>query len=119
MRFLADESCDFAVVRALRASGHDVVAIAEVAPRSQDTEVIDQAVREGRVLITEDKDFGQLVYAGARESSGIILLRFPANAREVLPALVHETIHRLGERLIGSFVVVEPNRVRIGRSLGR
>jgi hypothetical protein len=47
MRFLADESCDFAVVRVLRAGGHDVVAIAEVAPRAPDTEVMSQAVREG------------------------------------------------------------------------
>jgi predicted nuclease of predicted toxin-antitoxin system len=46
MRFLADESCDFAVVRALRSADHDVM---------------ERAVREGRLLITEDKDFGQLV----------------------------------------------------------
>jgi len=119
MRFLADESCDFAVVRALRADGHNVIAIAEVAPRAPDTEVIDRAVREERVLLTEDKDFGQLVYAGARESSGVILLRFPPAARETLPSLVRETIQRLDERLTGSFVVLEPNRVRIGRSPGR
>jgi predicted nuclease of predicted toxin-antitoxin system len=83
-----------------------------------DTEVIDQALREGRVLLTEDKDFGQLVYAGAHESSGVILLRFPPSARSTLPSLVQETIQRLGDRLIGSFVVLEPNRVRIGRRPG-
>src|SRR4051794_5456830 len=119
MRFLADESCDFAVVRALRADGHDVIAIAEAAPQSRDTEVIDLAVREDRVLLTEDKDFGQLVYAGAHASSGVILLRFPLSARSALPSLVREMIQRLGERLMGSFVVLEPNRVRIGRSPGR
>lgn len=59
MRFLADESCDFAIVRALRAEGFDVLAISELSPRASDETVIDLAVRENRVLLTEDKDFGQ------------------------------------------------------------
>lgn len=71
--FPADESCDFAVVRALRSAGYDVLAIAETAPRTQNVEVIGLAAREGRVLLTEDKDFGQLVYAELRKSSGVIL----------------------------------------------
>jgi hypothetical protein len=45
MRFLADESCDFSVVRALRSAGHDVVAIAEVSPREEDDAVMERAVR--------------------------------------------------------------------------
>ena len=63
MRFLADESCDFSVVRALRSADHDVIAIAELSPREADASVMDRAVKDSRILITEDKDFGQLVYA--------------------------------------------------------
>ena len=48
MRFLADEGCDFAVVRALRTAGHDVMAILEIAPRADDTEIIDFAIRGSR-----------------------------------------------------------------------
>ena len=62
LRFLADESCDFAVVRALRGAGYDVLAVSEVTHRSDDRELIDQAYREQRILLTEDKDFGWLVY---------------------------------------------------------
>lgn len=113
--FLADESCDFAVVWALRSAGYDVLAIAEIAPRTQDPEVIGLAVRYGRVLLTEDKDFGQLVYAELRESSGVILIRFPASEREALPAAVLATVTELEDRLIGAFVVITPRRVRIGR----
>jgi predicted nuclease of predicted toxin-antitoxin system len=113
MRILADESCDFSVVLALRAAGHDVVAVAEAAPTIEDSEVIERAVREVRVLLTEDKDFGQLVFAGARESSGVVLIRFPASARSALPALVLETIRHHGEQLAGSFVVLEPHRTRV------
>ena len=116
MRFLADESCDFAVVRALRAVGHDVAAVAELSPRAQDDEVIDLSVREGRILLTEDKDFGQLVYANRRVTGGVIFLRFPARARADLPKAVVELVRRRGERLAGCFVVIQPGRVRISRS---
>jgi len=51
VRFLADESCDFAVVRALRAVRHDVVAIAEISPRATDEVVMEHAIRD--VLILE------------------------------------------------------------------
>jgi len=58
LRFLADESCDHAVVRALRTDGHDVLAVSEIAQRSVDRRLIEQAWEEERILLTEDKDFG-------------------------------------------------------------
>ena len=116
MRFVADEGCDFAVVRALRAAGHDVTAILEISPRAQDTAIIDLAVREHRVLLTEDKDFGELVYANARAASGVILLRFPGNVRATLPTAVTTLVREKGEQLSGCFIVVQPGRIRIGRS---
>ena len=85
MRFLADESCDFAPVRALHAAGHDVVAVSEVARGAEDSVVIELARSEQRVLLTEDKDFGQLVFAAARQSSGVVLLRWPVSARGSRP----------------------------------
>ena len=65
MRFLADECCDFAVVRALREAGHDVLAIAEKQASSVDVELLALALNQERILITEDKDFGWLVFAAA------------------------------------------------------
>jgi predicted nuclease of predicted toxin-antitoxin system len=81
LRFLADESCDFAVVRSLRALGYDVIAVSEITTRSVDRELIEQAYRDQRILITEDKDFGWLVYVSQADSAGVILIRFPGNAR--------------------------------------
>jgi len=115
VRFLADESCDFSVVRALRAEGHDVLAITESAAGSDDTTVMDMAVREGRILLTEDKDFGQLVYAYSQRSSGVVLLRYPAAARKALPTAV--TVFFSSESqtsLAGHFVVMTPGRIRRG-----
>jgi hypothetical protein len=73
LRFLADESCDVAVVSALRAAGYDVSAIVEVSPGAQDAAVLALARTESRVLVTEDKDFGLLAYAGGQETTGVVL----------------------------------------------
>jgi predicted nuclease of predicted toxin-antitoxin system len=116
VRFLADESCDFSVVRALRSAGHDVLAVAELSPGSDDTRVMDLAHRQGRILLTEDKDFGQLVYAHSRLSNGVIFLRYPANARKLLPAAVVNLVSEAQAELPGSFIVMSPGRIRIGRS---
>jgi predicted nuclease of predicted toxin-antitoxin system len=114
MRFLADESCDFRVVRALRTAGHDVTTVIEFAPGAEDAAVIEMAVREQRVFVTEDRDFGQLVYAMGKRTPGVVLLRFPATARARLPAMVVDLVTKHGDRLAGRFVVVEPGRFRFG-----
>jgi predicted nuclease of predicted toxin-antitoxin system len=119
LRFLADESCDFAVVRALRSEGHDVLAVSEVMDRSDDRELIDQASRERRILVTEDKDFGRLVFASHADSPGVILIRFPGNARETLVQNIRRIVRQQGKQLLGTFVVVQPGHVRISRKSAR
>lgn len=114
MRFLADESCDFAVIRALRDAGFDVSAIGEVARGAEDRIVIDRAIREERMLITEDKDFGQFVFAEGTATGGVLLVRFPAIARTAMAQAVVDLVRQYGERLIGRFVVLQPGRARIG-----
>lgn len=115
MRFLADESCDFAVVRSLKAAGHDVVAVAEVARGASDEEVIHLAASARRILITEDKDFGQLVFAAARANSGVVFVRYPLAARDSLAAAILELVSSRAETLYNCFVVVEPGRIRVTR----
>jgi predicted nuclease of predicted toxin-antitoxin system len=113
MRFLADENCDFAVVRALRLSGHDVSAVSEFQRRSDDRELMEIAFNEGRILITEDKDFGWLAYVAKMDSPGVILIRFPATARHGLAASVTRLAADFGAKLVGAFVVLRPGSVRI------
>ena len=113
LRFLADESCDFAVVRVLRASGYDVVAVAEYMQRSVDDELIAQAHRDNRIALTEDKDFGWLVFVSHADSAGVILVRFPGNARQSLASTVLRLVQEHGSDLSGAFVVVEPRYTRI------
>jgi predicted nuclease of predicted toxin-antitoxin system len=113
---LADESCDFRVVRALRAAGHDVSAAIEMARGAEDSAVFGMAEREGRILVTEALDFGQLAYAAASPAHGVILLRYPSTARAGLPATVVDVVTKYADKIPGRFVVLEPGRVRFGGS---
>ncbi len=116
MRFLADESCDFAVVRALRGAGYDVLCISESSPRAEDSEVIRLAVREGRVLLTEDKDFGRFVYSHGQETLGVIFLRFPTFVRRQISRDVVNLVKQQGEKLAGCFITVQPGRIRVSHT---
>jgi predicted nuclease of predicted toxin-antitoxin system len=112
-RFLADESCDFAVVRALRATRFDVVAVGEQAPGATDERVIELARSESRILLTEDRDFGRLVFAAGHPTRGVIFIRFSAGRRSELPGRVLDLVARESSRLNTSFTVISPERVRI------
>ena len=62
MKFFADECCDTEMVASLRIEGHDVLYVLEEEPGLQDEVVLQRAYVERRILLTEDKDFGELVY---------------------------------------------------------
>ncbi len=99
----------------MRMAGHDVVAIAEICKGIPDQRVMERAFNDGRVLITEDSDFGELVYARGRPSVGVIFVKFDSRARRSKPMAVVETVAEFGERLFNSFAVVEPGRVRLAK----
>ena len=72
MKFLADECCDASLVSALRADGHDVLYVLETFPGTSDDAILDRAFAEHRILLTEDKDFGELVYRLGRPAHRIV-----------------------------------------------
>jgi predicted nuclease of predicted toxin-antitoxin system len=118
MRFLVDESCDFALVHALRTNGYDVLAVSEIIPRAEDSEVIRLAVREKRILLTEDKDFGRLVYSHGQKTLGVIFLRFPTSVRKQIAKDVIKLVKQQGGKLVGCFATVQPGRIRISHAPG-
>ncbi len=75
MRFLADENVEREVVRLLRKRGHDVAYVSEGGASAPDEEVLERARRERRILLTNDKDFGELVFLQRRLATGVLLLR--------------------------------------------
>ncbi|MBL7077156.1 MAG: DUF5615 family PIN-like protein [Kiritimatiellae bacterium] len=113
MRFLADESCDGHLVTALRVAGHDIESVADSHQGTDDATVIRLAVDQQRILLTEDKDFGQLVFAAGRGHTGVILLRYPFGAREHITQELVTLSEERADILTSAFVVIEPGRIRI------
>jgi predicted nuclease of predicted toxin-antitoxin system len=113
MRFIVDESTGAAVVQYLREQGHDVLAVAEVMPQADDKDILERAAMDSRVLITNDKDFGELVFRLDLTSVGVILLRLRDESSANRVETVRFVLERFGDRLINHFIVVTERTVRI------
>lgn len=113
MRFLADENVSRLVIDRLRNSGHDVVSIAETRSGAPDEEVLNVADAEGRILITEDRDFGEMVIRQRCSVTGIILLELDLLSNAMEAAKVIEVVSTRADKLFGNLVVIEPGRIRI------
>jgi predicted nuclease of predicted toxin-antitoxin system len=113
MHILADENFPGDAVRALRERGHDVAWIRSDAPGSTDVKVLARAQAESRILVTFDKDFGELAFrSGFPALSGIVLFRISMTsplhvARVAVAALESRT------DWAGHFAVVEDDRIRM------
>lgn len=115
MRFLADESCDYRLVLALRDAGHDVFAVAEFESQTDDSELLARARTDRRMLIGEDKDFGKLVYLQKQATAGVISIRAHRQGSDAIREEVLKTVAQHGESLVGAFVTVREGHVRIVR----
>lgn len=116
MRFLADQDVWAYTLRTLREWGHDVTSAANVGlARAPDSDLLEEAHQRERILVTRDRDFGRLVFAGG-ETAGIVLLRIAPSTQDAVHdelALVLDT-HTHSE-LQRAFVVIEPDQYRIRR----
>ncbi len=116
MRLLADENIQAPLVGALRERGYDILYIGEFSRGVTDQEVLETAVSQERIILTEDKDFGDLVFRVNRDLPGIILLRLQDVAWQSRFQRLDRLFQERGERLRRLYVVVEPSRIRL-RSL--
>jgi predicted nuclease of predicted toxin-antitoxin system len=116
MQFLANENLPLDAVEVHRIEGHDVAWIRTDAPGSKDPTVLYRAVTENRVLLTFDKDFGDLAFHfGLPATRGIVLFRLQASSSAALARIVAAAIRSRND-WAGNFSVVEPGRIRV-RSL--
>ena len=113
MDFVADESVDFRIVTYLRKSGYTVYSIAEDSFGISDEVVLKKAVESKSVLITEDKDFGELTFRLKRSHNGIILIRMPGIPIETRIEKIGFALNEFGGRLQNSFTVITVNKLRI------
>ncbi|MEE4275682.1 MAG: DUF5615 family PIN-like protein [Thermoleophilia bacterium] len=113
MRLLADEGVEAGVVARLRAEGHDLLYIAELAPGITDDAVLDLAAAEERLLLTADKDFGELVFRLGRAAHGVLLLRLSGLSQAGKAETVALALRDHGEEMLNAFAVVTPGLVRV------
>jgi predicted nuclease of predicted toxin-antitoxin system len=112
VRFLVDESADARLAAYLNAQGHDATLVAQShRPGLPDREVLAIAHAEGRVLVTDDRDFGELVFRQRQQHSGVIYFRLRDTLLQTRLARMAFVMERYGDRLQG-FIVVTDHRVR-------
>ena len=115
MKFLADESVDEPIVARLRKDGHSVAYVAELSPGISDDEVLTFANSQQAILLTMDKDFGELVFRLGRVHAGVVLARFSGLDASMKAELVSQAIKNHGSELPGAFGVLSPGSLRIRR----
>jgi len=118
MRFIVDECTGPSVAQWLREQKHEVFSIYDDSRGLDDESILQKAAAEDYILITNDKDFGELIFRDKKTHKGVVLLRLDderaANKIRVLKIL----IERYADQLNNNFVVVTENAVRITRVKG-
>ena len=113
MNFLADENVDRQIVDRLRKDGHIVWSVAEMDPGISDDAVLDLANREVALLLTADKDFGELVVRQRRFAQGIVLIRLSGLLPTTKAEIVAFAIKEHSTELSKAFTVITPGDIRI------
>lgn len=113
MKFIADENLEKRIVDFLRDSGHDVTYCAESMPREDDSVILNAANKEQRIIITNDKDFGELAFLQRQSKTGILLLRFSTEDTGFKIAVLKQFLRQYAGKLQKNFVVISETKVRI------
>ena len=117
MKIVADENVDKEIVDRLRADGHDVLYIAEENAGIDDRTVLDRSLQTGAILLTADKDFGDLVFRQRLVHSGVLLVRLAGVRPDLKAGLVATTFDRHGEELRSGFAVLSKRNLRFRKPL--
>lgn len=113
MILVADENVEQPIVKKLRDHGHTVNYIAELAPGITDQNVLELCSSSDALLITADKDFGELVFRGGRSHCGVLLLRFAGLPAQAKAERVVWAVKEHGSEMVGGFSVLAPLTLRI------
>ncbi len=112
LKFLVDNSSGKKIADALKSHKFDVIYAGDSLPEAEDEHILEKAEKENRILVTNDKDFGELIFRHERPSSGVILFRlridFPDNRIKVLLNL----IDKFGTKLRKNFIVASEDKFR-------
>ena len=113
LKLLADECLDFRIVQNLRKKGFEIKSILEDCPGINDKDVLITAIRHNAILITEDRDFGEWIFAHKESVTGVIYLRYKAEELEKISSSLIRLISKYGTKLYSKFTVVTAKKIRI------
>jgi len=117
MNLMADECVDRQIVECLRGEGHEVLYVTEMDPSIPDEIILERANQKNALLLTADKDFGELVFRQNRISAGVLLLRLAGLSQIEKAKIVSSVIHDHSNELHQSFTVVTPGMIRIRKRI--
>jgi len=113
MRFIVDECTGPAVARWLQQHQHDVFSVYEEARGLDDEGILQKAVTDNRILITNDKDFGEMIFREGKAHKGVILLRLENERAKNKIKVLRHILEQYADQLVGNFVVATETAVRI------
>ena len=112
---LADENISIEIIKSLREATINVYSIFENNRGISDSEVIKLSKSPPRIILTEDKDFGEWVFAHNMKSISVIFLRYKYSEQEEIIKVLKYLIQTEGDRLFGMFITVTTNKIRFRR----
>jgi len=113
MIFVLDEGISRQIADALRDGGHDVVCVWETTPSVADEAILAIAHERAALVLTQDKDFGELVYRQRLATAGVVLLRLAGLSQDKRAELVRAAVEQHGALLKRAFTVITPSLVRV------
>jgi len=117
VNFVADESVDQQIVERLRKEGHEVWYIVEIRPGASDADVLESAKQRGAILLTADKDFGEMVFRQRQVTEGVIFIRLAGQSQERKAEIVATAVKKHAEELFRAFSVIIPGGIRIRKPI--
>jgi len=112
LHFLADEGFSFQITSLLREKGYNVKWIGEISPGVSDRVVCDIAEKDQRIILTDDKDFGELAVRYKLKAVGVVLLRISASLKVLRLKRVLELLEKFPGKLKGYMVVIDSEKFR-------
>ncbi len=112
MKFLADVNIENLIVKHLRELSYDVKWMLEENPFLNDEDILLISINEKRILLTNDKDFGELIFKKNKNMFGVILFRIQQNEIELKVKIIDSLIKSHKDKLEFKFIVVSKNKIR-------
>jgi len=115
VNLVADENIDTEIIAELRGRGYEILSISENFSGIPDEEVLEIANKYNAILITGDKDFGELVFRRGQANKGVILIRIFGVPQEEKARIVLEVFELHKTDFMENFTVIGKNKIRIKR----